>query len=193
MTIEQNFIERFRALTQYDPTSWQQRLFNEFFSKGEIPAAIDIPTGLGKTAVMALWLIARSQGGICRDAWFMVVFAGPLLSLVSLAPVEAKPASRHVFVQRSQIAGFQYYDGPHVTAHVEGRCALTLQREPYNPYDRHAVAVYWQGHKVGYIPRGENRVIAKLLDRGETLETVFAGHLDGRGWWTWMVDVEVVV
>lgn len=63
MTFEQNFIERFRALTQYDPTSWQLRLFNEFFSKGEIPAAIDIPTGLGKTAVMALWLIARAQGG----------------------------------------------------------------------------------------------------------------------------------
>lgn len=62
MTVEQNFISTFRDLTQYAPTSWQIRLYKDCFANGVIPAAIDIPTGLGKTAVMALWLIARSQG-----------------------------------------------------------------------------------------------------------------------------------
>ena len=120
-----------------------------------------------------MWLIARSQGGICRDAGF--------------ASTGAKPASRHVFVQRSQIAGFQYYDGPHVSAYVEGQCAPTLQREPYNPYDRHAVAIYWQGHKVGYIPRGENRVLQsfwiKVKRLRRFLPVMWMAEDGGRGWW----------
>lgn len=51
----------FEALTGFSPLSWQSRLFSEYFEKGELPAAVDIPTGLGKTAVMALWLIARAR------------------------------------------------------------------------------------------------------------------------------------
>ena len=47
---------QFKALTGFSPLSWQSRLFSEYFSKGEVPAAVDIPTGLGKTAVMVLWL-----------------------------------------------------------------------------------------------------------------------------------------
>ncbi len=53
---------QFETLTGFSPLSWQSRLFSEYFEKGEIPAAVDIPTGLGKTAVMALWLIARARG-----------------------------------------------------------------------------------------------------------------------------------
>lgn len=43
------------------PFPWQERLL-EAFVNGEIPAALDIPTGLGKTAVMAAWLVARACG-----------------------------------------------------------------------------------------------------------------------------------
>lgn len=53
---------QFKTLTGFSPLSWQSRLFSEYFEKGEIPTAVDIPTGLGKTAVMALWLIARASG-----------------------------------------------------------------------------------------------------------------------------------
>jgi CRISPR-associated endonuclease/helicase Cas3 len=38
---------------------WQKRLLYRF-SIGDLPKAIDIPTGLGKTSVMAIWLIARA-------------------------------------------------------------------------------------------------------------------------------------
>jgi CRISPR-associated endonuclease/helicase Cas3 len=52
----------FEDLTGYPPLSWQVRLFETHFKKGEIPSAIDLPTGLGKTSVMAIWLIALAQG-----------------------------------------------------------------------------------------------------------------------------------
>lgn len=42
------------------PFPWQIELLRRF-EKGEIPPALDIPTGLGKTAVMAIWLVARAR------------------------------------------------------------------------------------------------------------------------------------
>lgn len=54
------FHSAFKALTGYRPMCWQSRLFRDHFVAGELPSAIDIPTGLGKTAVMAIWLAALS-------------------------------------------------------------------------------------------------------------------------------------
>ena len=56
------FGSAFEALTGHRPFPWQRRLFEEHFSCGTLPAAVDIPTGLGKTAVMAVWLLARAAG-----------------------------------------------------------------------------------------------------------------------------------
>jgi hypothetical protein len=41
------------------PFPWQARLF-QHCCRGDIPAALDLPTGLGKTSVMAIWLLARA-------------------------------------------------------------------------------------------------------------------------------------
>lgn len=52
---------QFKELTGFNPMSWQTRLYLEYFDRGKIPAGADLPTGLGKTAVIALWLIAILQ------------------------------------------------------------------------------------------------------------------------------------
>ena len=56
-----DFSSAFKALTGHDPFPWQQRLFG-VLRNGDLPPAVDIPTGLGKTAVMAIWLLARAAG-----------------------------------------------------------------------------------------------------------------------------------
>lgn len=58
-----DFDSTFRALTRHAPFPWQRRLFDRL-SNGDLPPAIDIPTGLGKTAVMAVWLLARATGAL---------------------------------------------------------------------------------------------------------------------------------
>ena len=55
----------FAALTGHAPLRWQARLFDAHLSNGECPAALDIPTGLGKTNRMGMWPIAQA-----RRAWF---------------------------------------------------------------------------------------------------------------------------
>ena len=46
---------------EYPPFRWQSRLLRRLLS-GDLPEAVDVPTGLGKTSVMALWLIALMEG-----------------------------------------------------------------------------------------------------------------------------------
>lgn len=57
-----DFEGRFKKLTGFKPLKWQSRLYSEYFALGMPPAAIDIPTGLGKTSVMAIWYLALSAG-----------------------------------------------------------------------------------------------------------------------------------
>ncbi|MFZ1935985.1 MAG: type I-U CRISPR-associated helicase/endonuclease Cas3 [Thermoguttaceae bacterium] len=56
------FRDVFEKLTGRKPLSWQERLFHKHFAKNDIPIPrqLDLPTGLGKTMVMAIWLIART-------------------------------------------------------------------------------------------------------------------------------------
>ena len=55
-----DFESHFELLTSHVPFPWQQRLFNEFLQR-QIPKSCDIPTGLGKTAVIPIWLLALAH------------------------------------------------------------------------------------------------------------------------------------
>ena len=46
---------------RYPPFRWQMRLLRRLLD-ADLPRVVDIPTGLGKTSVMALWLIALAEG-----------------------------------------------------------------------------------------------------------------------------------
>ena len=61
MTVAIEFERTFRALTGHSPFPWQARLFKHL-SNSDLPDAVDIPTGLGKTSVMGIWLLARAAG-----------------------------------------------------------------------------------------------------------------------------------
>lgn len=66
------FENKFAALTGYIPFAWQKRLHHRL-SRGEIPSAIDLPTGLGKTSVLAIWLLSRAiQDNLPRRLIYIV-------------------------------------------------------------------------------------------------------------------------
>ena len=46
---------------RHPPFRWQMRLLSRLLD-ADLPRVVDIPTGLGKTSVMALWLIAFAEG-----------------------------------------------------------------------------------------------------------------------------------
>lgn len=55
-------VAAFRQLTRRQPYKWQERLLRQWLIESRIPVALDIPTGLGKTAAIALWLAALTVG-----------------------------------------------------------------------------------------------------------------------------------
>lgn len=66
------------------------------------------------------------------------------------------------------IVGSQYRTGARVAiAALRTGEVLTLRREPDNPHDRNAVAVYDAcGEHLGYVPRQDAGAVAKVIDTG---------------------------
>ncbi|GCF94834.1 restriction endonuclease [Enterococcus florum] len=77
-------------------------------------------------------------------------------------------AQRHTF-ERSRhlvdfhLAGFAYHDGLEVIEKLTLGKSVTLAAEPDNPHDPYAVAVFFRGYKLGYVPSGKNEHLSQLL------------------------------
>jgi CRISPR-associated endonuclease/helicase Cas3 len=52
-----DFPATFEGLTGHAPFPWQAALYQRFVN-AEMPTSCNIPTGLGKTHVIAVWLLA---------------------------------------------------------------------------------------------------------------------------------------
>jgi hypothetical protein len=109
----------------------------------------------------------------------------PLLLLspagASEAPqAKAKPAGRRALVLlEAPVAGYRYYDGERVWDCLRPGDPLELKREPMNPFDARAIALYWKSFKLGYIPRADNTVLANFLDAGFRLDAGIAAKKPG--------------
>lgn len=49
---------------------------------------------------------------------------------------------------------------------LKPNCVITLTREPDNPRDVNAVAIYWGARKIGWVPAGLAAELAPHMDRG---------------------------
>lgn len=81
--------------------------------------------------------------------------------------VEAKPPENQepVSLGIMPVAGYRYYDGKKIENKIRPGDKTLLKREPENKYDRDAIAIYTLGHKIGYIPRRHNPLIALMMDQ----------------------------
>ncbi|MEW8506114.1 MAG: HIRAN domain-containing protein [Candidatus Thiodiazotropha sp.] len=93
------------------------------------------------------------------------------------------PPRRKVVLQESPLAGFQYHRAAAIWSFLRVGEQLHLKREPSNPHDRYAIAVWFKNEHLGYIPRHENRTLARLLDQGERLETTIVRLLEEDNPW----------
>ena len=66
------------------------------------------------------------------------------------------------------IAGFTFWDGCMAFSQLKVGKALKLVREEDNKFDPYAVAIYYEGYKLGFVPRGDNQLICQFLDLGYT-------------------------
>jgi hypothetical protein len=68
----------------------------------------------------------------------------------------------------TQVNGTRFHRAREALADLERDALVVLERERDNPHDDRAIAVISaRGEKIGYVPRGRNRVLAALMDAGE--------------------------
>ncbi len=60
MEAEERFSREFKALTGYGHFPWQFELYRRLID-GNVPDLCDIPTGLGKTSVISIWILALAR------------------------------------------------------------------------------------------------------------------------------------
>lgn len=83
----------------------------------------------------------------------------------------AVPFARDIFLFETYVAGPMYNEDIHeTTADMQPGTRLILLREPENSHDDLAIVIHTlEGKKIGYVPRKDNPVFARLMDAGKEL------------------------
>ena len=82
--------------------------------------------------------------------------------------------AKKLYFMDCHLAGRKYHDADEVWEKLKVGTVLQLQRDADNRFDADAVAVMFhdgddrEDYCLGYIPRGENKTIAALLEMGWT-------------------------
>ncbi len=100
-------------------------------------------------------------------------------------PGDEKPAQAReaALLMACTVAGAQYSEAGRVWDELGPDARLELRREPENPHDSKAVAVYWRGRKLGYLPRYLCGRPAALMDQRRTVFATLACRPSGRPGW----------
>jgi len=196
-----NFNDQFRDLTQLPrPLAWQRRLYDEFLSKGELPSALDLPTGLGKTSVMVLWLLALANGAklprrlvyvvdrraVVDQATKVAEELREALELACTAPIkfqlELADKKLPISTLRGQfVDNREWLDDPSVPAIVVGTVDMVGSRLLFAGYGVSPKMRSYQGGLLGcdsLIVLDEAHLVPPfeaLLDKIETDQASFAG------------------
>ena len=81
------------------------------------------------------------------------------------------PFVKDVFLLESEVVGTGFVDGiEKKTENVVPGCVLELRRDPRNRHDELAIQVLNAGgERIGFVPRRDNPVLARLMDAGKSL------------------------
>lgn len=82
-----------------------------------------------------------------------------------------KPFENDIFLFDTFVAGTTHIEGIHeLEPFLKIGDKLDFFREPDNPYDKAAIMIKTQdGVKIGYVPRADNAIFARLMDAGKLL------------------------
>lgn len=86
-----------------------------------------------------------------------------VVGLCYIHPTDFKQYEK-VYIKHCFLRGFQYYEGPRIFEQLNECGQLEMVREIDNPHDKHAIALYFEGLKIGYIPSISNKTLSVLMD-----------------------------
>ncbi len=156
------FRENFQLLTGHKPFPWQERLYFEFCQKN-IPQVCELPTGLGKTSVIAVWLSALAHHFYCNIG---SAFPRRLVYVVNRRTVVDQTTDeverlRHNLLHNSRLNGMKRHLGPIALSTLRGQFADNQEwyTDPSRPavicgtVDMIGSRLLFSGYRIGFKSR----------------------------------------
>ena len=83
-------------------------------------------------------------------------------------PNSLQPFTREIFLLDIVVAGTSYCKRiDKVYPKLEKGMVLRMLRHPKNKYDEHAIGIYFEKTRIGWVPRELNLIISRLMDAGK--------------------------
>lgn len=83
-------------------------------------------------------------------------------------PNSLQPFTREIFLLDIVVAGTSYCKRiDTVYPKLEKGLVLRMLRHPKNKYDKHAIGIYFEKIRIGWVPRELNLIISRLMDAGK--------------------------
>jgi HIRAN domain len=103
-----------------------------------------------------------------------------LLSALSKGLISIDVMPREILVLECLVAGTSFRKLETIEPELKSEVKLTCKREAKNEYDQHAISLWFNENKIGFIPRDRNEVIARLMDAGKSFfATIQAKEWEG--------------
>lgn len=101
------------------------------------------------------------------------------------------PLMNEIFLSFTNIAGTRYCNNQEAFKTLEKNVPLLLEREADNKYDSNAIKVMTTDReKLGYIPKSDNSIYARLMDSGKILNArVYSCYQDD--YYNWSVSIKI--
>ena len=91
-------------------------------------------------------------------------------------PTAASSGEHIVLVKDMHIAGTMHIVGiDELVAGLAVGQKLTFVREPHNPHDALAIRVFAGDDRLGFVPRRQNEMIARMMDSGKAIGAKITG------------------
>ncbi len=105
--------------------------------------------------------------------------------------VVPKPFEKDIFLFDTHVAGTSHIEGiEELEPHLNIDDRLDFFREPDNRYDKEAIVIKTaEGVKIGYVPKQDNVIFARLMDAGKLLFGRISGK-EKKGSWV-KLDIKV--
>lgn len=105
--------------------------------------------------------------------------------------VVPKPFEKDIFLFDTHVAGTSHIEGiEELETHLNIDDRLDFFREPDNRYDKEAIVIKTAGGvKIGYVPKQDNVIFARLMDAGKLLFGRISGK-EKKGSWV-KLDIKV--
>lgn len=79
-------------------------------------------------------------------------------------------------IYRCALSGLSHHDYALHARNIQVGDELTLERDRGNNYDNFAIKVKYDGDHIGWIPKGQNEILARLLDADCDLRARVISH-----------------